>query len=354
VPLFEKLNTLLAADGIDLDIVAGTPRGDQGLRGDSLTPSWLRQVDDRSIRLGARSIDVADHHKAWAESDAVIVGLVGSSISANRAVLESIRGTRKVGLWGHVKSYVSRPNAVDALVERWQMRHADHVFAYTQVGADFAAKSGVPRARISPLMNTIDTASLAAARDQLSPADMCKFSEEHSLTPGKVLAYVGGFDASKRVDFLARSLDTLYGIDPRVKILAAGQGAQFALLNSAIERGQVIPLGYIGNLEKALIGRTASGLISPGRIGLLAVEALVLGLPVITTDWPYHAPEAEYLREGISRLTAPNEEGAFGAFLAEFSARPRTSPNDVWSYPTLESMVSKFHAGVVIMLNSSR
>ena len=44
-----------------------------------------------------------------------------------------------------------------------------------------------------------------------------------------------------------------------------------------------------------MLGRVASYMVIPGRVGLVAVDALALGLPVVTTDFPHHAPEVEYL-----------------------------------------------------------
>jgi hypothetical protein len=36
----------------------------------------------------------------------------------------------------------------------------------------------------------------------------------------------------------------------------------------------------------------------PGRVGLVAIDALALGLPVHTTDFGFHAPEIEFLQPG--------------------------------------------------------
>ncbi|WXF91769.1 glycosyltransferase [Curtobacterium flaccumfaciens pv. flaccumfaciens] len=48
-------------------------------------------------------------------------------------------------------------------------------------------------------------------------------------------------------------------------------------------------------------------LLMPGRVGLVAVDAVALGLPIITTDWPFHAPEAEYLNSSNSIRSGDSE-----------------------------------------------
>jgi hypothetical protein len=50
----------------------------------------------------------------------------------------------------------------------------------------------------------------------------------------------------------------------------------------------------------AALSHVSSAIWMPGRVGLVAVDALALGLPVLTTHFPFHAPELEYLVEGRS------------------------------------------------------
>ena len=110
-----------------------------------------------------------------------------------------------------------------------------------------------------------------------------------------------------------------------------------------------------GQGPKALIGRVATGLLSPGRISLVAVDALVLGLPILTTSWPFHAPEVDYLPDGSSRLTGPNDPIGFAEFvLSASSPAPQArQPNPNWAYPHLNEMIENFREGVVANLNST-
>jgi hypothetical protein len=93
-------------------------------------------------------------------------------------------------------------------------------------------------------------------------------------------------------------------------------------------------------------------ILMPGRIGLVAVDALALKLPVLTTDWKYHAPEAEYLAEGHSMHILPNDPYEFAKSAISFLATSRShEKNDIqWQYPTIEAMVNNFAEGIVSML----
>lgn len=351
IGFFDRLVTDLAAKGVECVVAAGTPVGAQSARADARTAPWVTSVNTRVLHLGSRALSLGGTHSAWTDADAVIVGQLGSSLDTYRALLESKRRGRPVGLWGHIKAYIAPPHPVDRALERWQLRRADEVFAYTPSGAAYAADAGVEPDRLTVVMNTIDTAALEAARASLTSQAIRDFGVEYGLTEGKVLGFFGGLDGDKRIGFLARTLDELWVSRSDVRVLLGGRGRDRDLLADAVARDQVIDLGYIGDREKALVGAWASALLSPGRIGLVAVEALALGLPVITTSWPFHAPEVEYLVEGVSRLTAPDEPTAFARFVAARLSAPFSAVSG--PYPTITAMVDNFATGAIRLLGRS-
>lgn len=62
-------------------------------------------------------------------------------------------------------------------------------------------------------------------------------------------------------------------------------------------------MGPVHNREKALALQATQVLAIPGRVGLVAIDSFASGRPVITTDWPWHAPEFEYLNDENSLTT---------------------------------------------------
>lgn len=352
VSFFEGLIAFLDERGVDCVVVAEEASGEQALRGDAVERDWIQTVKSRSLKLGNRSVNLGGNRSVWSNSDIVIIGLTGSSLDSHRAVIDDIRGRIKVGLWGHVKSYVSDGSRIDYALERWQMRNATRVFAYTPTGADFAAAAGVERRNITTVMNAIDTDSLVTAKNQLDQSAVDEFVRTNGLIVSKTVGYIGGLDGPKRIDFIADVLDELWRVDREVKLLVGGKGGQANLLMPAVTRGQAIHLGYAGDAEKALIGRTSTLLLSPGRIGLLSVDALVLGVPLVTTPWPYHAPEAEYLVAGESRIDAPDDAIRFARrVLDELEARATSAQvPGIWWYPTLPQMIENFGNGIMSMI----
>lgn len=285
----------------------------------------------------------------------MVVGHLGSSVDTYLAILDSRRNRIKVGLWGHIKSYVHEGHPLDLALEKWQLRQSDHVFAYSPGGRDYAAEAGVPLQRITTVMNTTDTTVLSQARRSLSSENVQNYMTAHGLKAGRTLAYFGGLDASKRMSFLAQALELLWSSDPDVRIVVGGKGSQSGLLKPAVGRGQVVMRGYVDPPEQALMSAAAEALIIPGRIGLAAVDALVLGIPILTTNWRYHAPEAEFLTEGKSRFTSSDDPYSYAQMIRQFlltSKSRKLAQKASWHHPTIDSMVDNFHTGVIKMLFS--
>lgn len=350
VAFFEGLRESLANQNIDCIVAAGLPQGDQAGRGDAVVPDWLKPVRHISLSFRGRSIDLGINPKPWARADAVILGLEGSSVPVYQALANRMAGQAKVGLWGHVRPYVNAGHAVDLSLERWQMKRADRVFAYTPGGSKYATDRGISPEKVTTVMNTVDTSELSSELNKIGRRDVEQFAALHDFDPDRAISFIGGLDKSKRIDFLAQALDELWVMDPSVKLLVGGRGPDEALLKNAAARKQVVLLGYLKNYEKALVLKSARAICMPGRIGLVAVDALVAQRPIITTTWKFHAPEAEYLVEGESLFTSTNMPKEFAQMLLYVIQSKRH--NISAKYPTLQAMIQNFATGAKQLVES--
>lgn len=279
------------------------------------------------------------------------MGLRGADLDLHLELWRKRFSGRSVGVWGHISQSVSPPNTVDLALERLQMRLSDHVFAYTHEGYEYAIKAGIAPCKVTAVMNSTDVSVLRDFFARLSSAEVAAFQSKYSLVPGKTFGYIGGLDSSKRVNFLAETLNVVWRTDPEVKLLVAGSGEDQDLLSESVQRGQVIMLGYAGPVEKAMMMRTSEALLNPGRIGLLAVEAMAVGIPILTTDWPYHAPEFRYLEPDVDVYIASDEISAYVSLIAKHINRMEgVSPKVQSEFPRIEDMVDNFAGGVESML----
>lgn len=340
---FERLRESLANENIDCIVAAGLPEGEQARRGDAVVPQWLEPVRHKSFSIKGRSVDWGISPKPWARADAVILGLEGSSVPVYQALAKRMAGRVKVGLWGHVRPYVNPGHAVDLRLEYWQMKCADHIFAYTPGGTKYATDRGISPQKITTVMNTVDTSELLAEMSTIGRCDVEQFADVHNFDPNRALSFIGGLDKSKRLDFLSQALDELWARDPSVKLLVGGRGPDELFLEKAAARRQVVFLGYLKKYEKALVLKSTRAICMPGRIGLVAVDALVARRPIITTDWGFHAPEVEYLREGESLFTSTNEPKDFAQMILRVLQLNRH--NAALEFPTINTMVENFATG---------
>jgi glycosyltransferase involved in cell wall biosynthesis len=297
----------------------------------------------REISAFGRTLNLTTTHTFWNAADAVIVPHMGTSLDAFRALVDNNR--RRVGLWGHIAPYVAAGNPLDLAIERWQLRRADHIFAYTPGGAKFAIETGAQPANITIVMNSTDTTQLVDDLADITPDEKQAFRARHSISPtAPIVAFLGGLDASKRIDFLASSLDLLYDARPDIHLIVGGTGDQAQRFSLAESRGQVTMLGRVSGREKALVLACAGALLNPGRVGLIAVESLAAGTPILTTDFAFHAPEYEYLTEGVTKFTSQNSESAFAELIVQhYREGNETAGSD---HPRLDTMVENFAAGV--------
>jgi glycosyltransferase involved in cell wall biosynthesis len=197
------------------------------------------------------------------------------------------------------------------------------------------------------LRNTVDLDEVVSAAAHVSEDDVAEFRSQHGVTNNRVLAFIGGIDESKRIDFLRDVLDRLWVVDPSVQILIGGRGTQEGLLSEAVGRGQAVLLGQVGATRKVLMARASTLLVSPGRVGLVAAEALALKLHVVTTRWPFHAPEFEYLAEGIDVTQTVDDVNIYADEILRLLDE---GPPVVQSRPPLlDDMVSAFRAGLLRM-----
>ena len=61
-------------------------------------------------------------------------------------------------------------------------------------------------------------------------------------------------------------------------------------------------LGRLDGAEKALALRVADVLALPSSIGLVAVDSLLSGVPIVTRDNSTHGPENDYLEDGVTSI----------------------------------------------------
>jgi glycosyltransferase involved in cell wall biosynthesis len=325
-------------------------------RGDLRGGPWARDLPTSWVTLGGREIPRRRIGSIMRQirPDLVVVEQALHNPETYLLLCRHAVGRCGVAMWGHGRSYSTTQSAPEAALKQWLTRRGDWFFAHTQEGADHVVAHGFPRPRVSVLNNTIDTERLRVDLDAVDPGQLDAFRQEHALIPGRTALFLGGVDERKGIAFLLESARIAGELMPGFVLLIAGDGDSMPAARVAQADG--FPVRLLGRTDghvKALALRAADVLAIPEQVGLVAVDALVSGRPIITTDEPSHGPEFEYLVPGQTSVVAAHTAADYAHALAstliatdrlaDMQAAARRASHRY----TLDAMVDSFVQGVL-------
>jgi len=202
----------------------------------------------------------------------------------------------------------------------------DWFFAYTTGGATAVQESGFRSSRVTVVQNAIDSVGLQHSMSRVTADARAEFSELHDLR-GKTGLFIGGLDESKRLNFLIEAADMAYKTDSDFRLIVAGSGeGRSTIAEAAQHRPWLVHLGPLFAADKATALSASDVLLMPGRVGLVAVDSFAAGRPIITTEWPFHAPEFEYLMPGRNSVVTNNDVASYSdAIVATLNDRASLS-----------------------------
>jgi glycosyltransferase involved in cell wall biosynthesis len=338
----------------ELVVLSGTPSRELRARGDAAVEHpWLRRVPGRTVQIRGTSARVQYKRGVgrWVRSADVVVAEL-SVISLNSWWLALTRASRLV-LWGHGASFVAAGGGLRDRLEVLQARRAHRVLTYSDRGRASLLSRGLPADRVRAIGNSTDTRRLRELLPQAGPR-AAELRDRFGLTPGRTAVFVGGLDADKRVDFLLAAAEHAHRLDPDFRLLVAGDGEDAGRVRAAAARTPAVAhLGRADAAELAALGTVAAAMWMPGRVGLVAVDCLALGVPVLTTAFPFHAPEVEFLREGWDRFTLPDDPGDFAAAALERMGATPAGPTGT-PVPSIEDVADRFAVAVADLLPTGR
>lgn len=306
---FEELTRLALAQAIEVEVIAGLPLGKQSERADAelIIGPPIRQYE---LRFRGRRLVFRRIRSRISGADLVICEQARRNIDLYFLLFNGQRSFQ-IALWGHGKDYVRRSSRLDRFLQKLITLKADWFFAYTPEGARAVEGLGFPGERVTVVRNAIDTAGIAREMESVTLQDVHDFRAAHGLTTNTAV-FIGGLDSSKRVPFLLEAASRAHKIDPSFRLLIIGDGSDRPLVEQAVQDPSgVIFTGPLTGKQKTIALMAGKVIAMPGRVGLVAVDSFAVGRPVITADWPWHAPEFDYLNDGIDSLVTADDPGIF-------------------------------------------
>ena len=230
--------------------------------------------------------------------------------------------------WGHGYNFQasvrsSAATNIKEAIKRFMTRRADGLITYTEGGADYWRKQGLPEDRVIPYHNTIDVEGLRKAGADIPKEQLMELRHNLGIEGKRVLLFSGRLYADKKVDFLLMAFALLKKSYSEVALLIVGDGEERDKLEQLAKQLELQDVHFLGEVVDpkgtAAYFSLADLLVIPGLVGLALVHGFAFGLPLITTDFPGHSPELEYLSENngaMTRIDISQYAEAIGALLS--------------------------------------
>lgn len=348
----------LAARGVQYDVVYGAPDAAEAAKGDTAELPWGVAIKNESVLHPKLLWQPALAHLSGA--DLIVMGQESRFIINYLLQSRLAGGGAKLAFWGHGRNFQAR--TPDSLAERWKRIWARRVhwwFAYTEETKRHLTSIGFPAERITVFNNSVDTFSLRRDAAAVTPERCAARRAELGIGDGPVGIYVGGLYAEKRLTFLVEACDRVRTALPGFTLIMVGGGEAMGELQAlAVARPWVKVAGPRFGADKVELMSLGDLFLMPGLVGLAVLDAAVLGLPLVTTAYPYHSPEIAYLRDGVNGLIVQdweNPDAYAGAIIgllqdtARRTAMAEASKAAAEGF-TIEAMAERFSIGALAAL----
>ncbi|MGY3564834.1 glycosyltransferase family 4 protein [Sinomonas sp. RB5] len=357
---FELLVSQGSDVGIDIRIAHGFPNRQQARRSDAVSISASLRLEQVELGVTGRRLVLRRIRQAISGADLVIMEQARRNLDAY-FLLGTPRTRRPlVGLWGHGMDYTRPSDRVSMALQKWLTVRADWFFAYTSGGLEAVKDLGFPPDKVTVVRNSVDTSGLCRDIQALGAAELRGFAELYDLR-GKTAIYLGALSESKRLPFLLSAAEDVHSRDPDFRLLLMGDGEEREQVERFVQRNRWSSyLERSSGERKALALACSEVMLMPGRVGLAAVDSFAAQTPIISTKWPWHAPEFEYLVPNQNAVITDDDRALYAeAISATLGHRPtldalRDGCAMSAKLYTIEHMAANFLRGIQSALDGGR
>jgi glycosyltransferase involved in cell wall biosynthesis len=211
------------------------------------------------------------------------------------ALIARVRG-RRVLFWTHGWLRIERGLLGRIRVLFYHL--ADGLLLYGSRAKEIGRTIGFPTDRMFVIYNSLDYRKQAALRTAKRIANL------HSSSVKPYILIVGRLINELETSIALDAIEVLNRGEDRLSLVVIGDGPCKTELE-AIAKRKELPVKFLGPIyseeELASWFLNASAVVSPGKVGLLAVHSLAYGIPVITHhDMDAQMPEVEAITDGVT------------------------------------------------------
>jgi L-malate glycosyltransferase len=352
VQFFNLLREELHKSGITLQLIYGD--ADYKGRNDSATNDWAIFKKNRYFKIGKSQLIWQPCLKEIKSADIVIVEQADRLLINYILILRRLLKKRKFAFWGHGQDMFANRNSIANIFKTLYINHSDWWFAYTEGIKSFLVKNGYSGQKITTVQNSVDTKKMIFDYNSITEIELKNLRNQLGIMQNDlVLIYCGALYKEKRLDFLINTVDSVNKKGLNVKLLILGGGPDEKIIKDAIlSRPYLFFIGPKFGREKAKFFKLASIFLLPGAMGLAILDSFAFATPIITTEYKFHGPEIEYLKNGINGIIAPNDLTSYTNAVIDLLSNPNKLAlikenclNEINNYSN-EKMVKNFIEGI--------
>jgi glycosyltransferase involved in cell wall biosynthesis len=359
VDFYNGLKEKLKEHNIELSLLYGRLNNQDSKKGDEVNIEWADFIPNRKMKIGGVEFLWQPCLKDLKDKDLVIVEQANMLLLNYYLMLRRKFGKPKMAFWGHGLNLQAHPNSLGNRFKTLLIKQADWWFPYTNGVKNFIVQKGFSENKISIVENAIDTRTLTKNYEKVSSQEISKLKNDYSIGAGPIGLYCGGMYKEKRLDFLLNACLNIRSKIKSFEMIFIGAGPEdFKVQKAADQYAWIHYLGPKFNDQKVPFFKMADLFLMPGLVGLAILDSFSMETPLVTTEYPFHSPEIEYLDKKINGIMTRNTIDEYSdeviSILNDSSRLKKLKKGCKLSAKnyTVEKMVNNFASGIIECLKS--
>ncbi|MGB9149753.1 MAG: glycosyltransferase family 4 protein [Burkholderiales bacterium] len=358
IPFLNQLRAELMERGIYLTYFHGDIWPAERNRNYDCELGWAIRIHNRFFPIGGGRYLCWQKlpYKQLEQADLVIITQENSILSNYPFIVARGLSGKRLAFWGHGVS--PRTHSLLGLGERWRhiwANRADWWFGYSQKSVNALKFAGFPEERITNTGNAIDNSAFQRNVVDVTESMLEAIRKQCKLEKNTVVGlYCGALYSDKRLDLLISAGDLIFRQNPHFRLVIIGSGSEAGFIDEALRtRPWAAAVGPKSGVEKAAYFMLAHLILNPGLLGLIVLDALCMGLPIVTTGGStYHSPEVAMLEEGLTGFFPQPTPDAYAQSVLDLLAdkerydKAREATVKAGKQYTMENMVQKYADGI--------
>ncbi|MFC7698626.1 glycosyltransferase family 4 protein [Bradyrhizobium sp. GCM10028915] len=302
-PFFDGLRSFLGEQGIQLDLLYGDPPPSARAKSDAAEVSWAKYKPNHYVKLGGRFLVYQPGLWLALSSDLVIVEQANKLLLNPILLLLNAFGLVRLAYWGHGKNFQATDGAISRVIKSVLLTRVHWWFAYNELSAAIVKARGFSNERTTSVMNTIEARNLEDDLASIDAEALDQYRRKLGIRGRNTCVFIGGMYKEKRLPFLLECCEAVRSQVEDFEILFLGGGEDRAIVDEFAKRNSwAVAFGPAFDRDKALALKTSKLLLMPGLVGLAIIDGFAAEVPIVTTAFPLHSPEIDYLVDGVNGI----------------------------------------------------